>query len=389
MSRLPSLTLTADTVGPVARGHPWIYASGIQAGTRESQRPPVGTCVRLVDGRGRLVGFGLSDTGAIAVRMLGRHPCSLRDLLAERVGAAAALRAAVVPADTDAYRLIAGAGDGLPGLVVDAYGPLRVVRLYGACWEPHLSLLVEALSANTDATCIARRRGVRRVDGDRTDLETLHGPTAPERLVVTERGVRFLVRPYVGQKTGLFLDQRDNRAMIGQVARGRDVVNLFGYTGGFSVYAALGGARRVVTVDIAAAALDDARENFRLNDLDPDRHGFEAADAFHWRAPAPLGLLICDPPSLAPRKTSESAAARVYGKLATRTGAMVARGGLLATASCTARLAMPRWRRAIRDGLARSGRWSWLRTAQEPPDHPVAMEHPEGLYLKFALLARR
>ena len=378
------LTLTRDTLGPVSRGHPWVYADGVR------DRGRTGEVAQLLDPRGRPVAFGLCDEGPIAVRVLGRHPVPLPRLVAERIDAARALRAAVVPSETTAFRLVNGAGDGLPGVVVDRYGALLVLRLYAAAWLPHLDVLTAALSAVPGVQTVARRLGVRRVDGGE-GLVTLAGPNAPDRLVVTERGLRFLVRPAEGQKTGLFLDQREHRHFVAGISQGRSVVNLFAYTGGFSVYAAAAGSGRVTTVDVSEAALADARENFRLNGLDPDRHGFDCVDVFQWAPPSGTrpGLVVCDPPSLSHGKDSDRAAYQTYRDLAVTTGRMLGSGGLLASASCTARLGFDRWEGAIREGLRKAGRWSLLWRAGEPPDHPVATEHPEGRYLKFAAFARR
>lgn len=335
-----------------------------------------------------MVGWGLADEGPIAVRVLGRgEPEGLDVLLRERILQADRFRWRSLRTDTDAYRVVAGAGDGLPGLVVDRYGELAVLRVYSGAWVPHLELVVRALGELPWLTSVYRRLGVSRVDGA-SGGETLLGPEPPETLVVREGGVRFLVRPYVGQKTGLFLDQREHRALVGRWSAGRRVVNLFGYTGGFSVLAALGGAARVVTVDLAPEAIADARENFRLNDLSPGAHGFEVADAFAWRPPGPVDLLVSDPPSLARDASSESAARRAYVKLHRRLAPLVSRWGLLATSSCTARLPHASWQRAVAEGLEDRGDWSWHWISGEPIDHPTGLAHWEGRYLKFALLRR-
>lgn len=381
MAPVARLKLDQETVAAVRRGHPWIYEDAV------IERLPAGSEIRLTDHRDRIVGFGLADDGPIAIRVLGSGVEPLDTLIEGRVRRAAALRRRLIPDQTNAYRLINGAGDLLPGLVVDRYDRLLVVRLYSAAWVPHLGLIVDALSALDGVETVYRRFGVRRVD-DRDGGETLWGAAAPETVVVTEHGLRFLMRPGVGQKTGLFLDQREHRRRIGTLARHARVWNLFGYNGGFSVYAAAGGARQVLTVDVSAPALADARENFRLNGLDPDAHGFEATDVFTWDAPGRTDLLICDPPSLARGKRSDQAARAAYRDLAARVGPWVVRDGLLATYSCTARLSMARWEESVRDGLRKAGRWAWLDRGEAPPDHPVAMAHPEGRYLKSGLLRR-
>lgn len=377
----PTLTLTDDAVRPVAQGHPWVWREGVLGSA------PAGTLVRLVDGRGVHVAWGLADDGAVAVRVLGRAVDPLPRLIEDRIARAVRLRARVVPPDTDAYRLINGEGDGLSGVVVDRYGPVLVLRLYARAWEAHLGLLVAALRALEGVGTVYRRLGVGLVDGERGGV-TLAGSPVPQTLVVRERGVRFLVRPEVGQKTGLFLDQRENRRRVGELARDAEVVNLFGYNGGFTVTAALGGARRVVTVDVAGDALEDARENLRLNGVDPGSHPMIEADAFRWRPDRAQDLVVCDPPSLTHGARSDGQARGAYRDLASLAGAMVAEHGLLATASCTARLTVSRWEEAIREGVRKVGRWRWLEHAEAPADHPVAVGHPEGRYLKFALLAR-
>ncbi|MCA9573667.1 MAG: class I SAM-dependent methyltransferase, partial [Myxococcales bacterium] len=179
------------------------------------------------------------------------------------------------------------AGDGLPGLVLDRYADVAVTKVYSRAWEPHLEAFEEAVKGLGWASSMLRRFGVKAVDG-KEGAEARFGKP-PQTVVVTEHGMKMLVRPWTGQKTGTFLDQREHRRLVGEIAMGRRVANLFAYNGGFSLAAALGGASQVITVDIAEAAIDDARENFRLNELDPDAHVFEVADAFAWRPKGQLG----------------------------------------------------------------------------------------------------
>ena len=379
------IQVTQDTLSPLRRGHPWVYDSGL---AQPDERPPAGTEVQLVDAKGKPVAYGLADDGPIAVRVLDRHPDKLGSLIERRIHGAALSRPPILPADTNAYRLLNGEGDGLGGLIIDRYAHTAVVRVYGACWEPHLESVVSALQAVEGIDTILRRFGVRRVDG-REGAEVLTGPDPGEPIVVHEAGLKFLARPYTGQKTGLFLDQREHRIRIGRHGSDATVINLFAYNGGFSVHAAAGGAKRVVSVDIASAALEDARENFTLNGLDPDEHEFIAADVFKWSPEDRADVVICDPPSLTHGKRADDNARRVYRDLAQRSGAMVRPGGILASASCTARLNWNRWEQAIREGVDKSGRWSWLWRSAEPPDHPVALGHPEGHYRKFTLLRRQ
>jgi 23S rRNA (cytosine1962-C5)-methyltransferase len=371
-------------VTPLRAGHPWVFRDGLVDA-------PVGEIVELTGEDGTVVAWGIGDEGPIAVRVLGRGEAPKRPLeavLAERIRAADVVRNRLVPPQTDAYRLIGGAGDGIPGLVVDRYGDLAILRLYSAAWQPWLTPIVRALTSLGWISRVYRRFGVNRVDG-RDGGEALHGGDPSETMVISEYGMKMLVRPKVGQKTGLFLDQREHRQLICRWGGGRMVANLFAYTGGFSVSAALGGAARVTTVDIAPDAVDDAKENFRLNGLDPDLHGFEVADAFAWKPKGPVDLLIVDPPALTRTKKSDGAARSSYRKLHRRLGPFVAKGGLLASSSCSARLSNEAWQQALREGLAPVGDWSWHWCSQEPPDHPTALAHSEGRYLKFAVLGRR
>lgn len=376
------LRLPASTAVPVRHGHPWVF--GDMGPTSATGEP-----VDLVDADGVVIGWGLVDEGDIVVRVmgLGAGPPDVAALIEERIRRADAFRVRMIDVDTDAYRVINGAGDGLPGLVVDRYAGLAVVRIYGACWVPWLDTLRDTIAGLPWVESVGRKLGVARVDGSK-GLEMLAGPSVDDLVIVQESGMRLLVRPHSGQKTGTFLDQRVHRALVGGWASGRTVANLFSYTGGFSVAAALGGAAHVTTVDIAPEAIEDAQENFRLNGLDPSDHAFVAADVFAWRPRGKVDLLIVDPPSFARGKRSQGAARSAYRKLHRRLGSSVSRDGLLATASCTAWISEPEWRDAVAEGLQGHGLWSWLWRSGTPPDHPLAVGHPEAAYLKFALLRR-
>lgn len=369
------LSLTADTVGPVARGHPWVYHDGVFG------KAALGEGVELLDTRGKLVAYGIFDEGTIAVRVLGREPMPIPELLRVRLGAAWSRRS-LIGGETNAFRVCNGEGDGLGGLVVDRYGDVLVVRLYSKAWERHLGTLVDILMPLTGARSVFRRFGVGRVD-DRQGGETLRGPEPADALVVVEHGMKMLVRVREGQKTGLFLDQREHRRWVREWGRDRTVVNLFSYNGGFSVAAALGGAKRVTSVDVAEAALADARENFRLNGLDAAQHEFVATDAFTFQG-GPSDLVIVDPPSLSHAAKADTNARAAYKNLHRHVAGYAT--DLVASSSCTARLTGERWEEAVREGLG--GAWASLHRSGEPLDHPVAIAHPEGRYLKFALYGR-
>ena len=380
MSSSVEVRLSAAAAASVTAGHPWVFGS--------TARIDPGTVVTLVGPEGR-VGWGVADRGPISIRVLGRGATGdLARTLADRIRRADQVRIRLLDPQTDAYRVVAGAGDGLPGLVVDRYDDLAVVRLYAEAWQPHLDAVVHSVASLGWVSTVFRRFGVARVDG-RTGGAVLSGPAPADAKVVHEAGVAMLVRPYAGQKTGLFLDQRVHRGLIRGWSAGRGVVNLFAYTGGFSVCAALGGAASVTTVDLAPEAIADARENFRLNGLDPDRYRFEVADAFRWSPVGRPDLVVVDPPALARDRDAVGAARSAYRKLHRRIAPWVPTDGLVATSSCTARLQQGDWARAVVEGLSGTADWSWHWRSAEPPDHPVAAGHPEGRYLKFGLLRRR
>ena len=289
-----ALDLVRTAALAVKRGHPWVYREGIL-------RPPrgldSGATVELADEEGVALGRGLWDAASpIAVRVFerdtgsgatarhqgqGRAPLTplTGAALGARVLTAVARRDGRFDAETTAYRLCNGEGDRVPGLVLDRYGDVVVLRLDTDAWTPHLAGVVAALRAPL------AERGVRsmglRVTGEEKKLRPVAGPAPPDRVLVREHGMAMEVDLAHGQKTGAFLDQRENRARVRALARGRArVLNLFSYAGGFSVAAALGGAARVTSVDVAAAAHATAQRTFRANGVDPGAHGFVSADVF-------------------------------------------------------------------------------------------------------------
>ena len=260
----------------VAAGHPWLYADAVPA----VQGAGTGDFVTLLGQGRRPIGHALYDADSpIALRVLttrkDEHPGPF--LWRLRVDQALRLRRGTLDLrTTDAFRLLHGEGDRLPGVVVDHYAGFLVLKLDTPAWLPHLEHLADALEHHLAP------RGIffKGISGEQEPARPLRGHEPPEHILVHEHGMRLQVDVRRGQKTGLFLDQRENRALVRQVSRGRRVLNLFSYTGGFSLAAALGGATQVTSVDLAKAAVEGARLNFSANELDPAAHGFVAADAF-------------------------------------------------------------------------------------------------------------
>lgn len=377
-------------------GHPWIYREALAA----LPERPAGTVVDVLDQAGAFVARGLYDPlSPLAVRVFTLDPAEAVDaaLLRRRLGEAlAARRFAFDPQDTDAYRLCNGEGDRLPGVVVDVYGAVVVARFDGAAaaiFRPHLpEALCDLDLALGRAPESPRRLQTLYERTPGTPGQLLFGSPPDEEIVVREHGVRLRVDVVRGQKTGLFLDQRDNRRLIRGLAAGLRVWNGFCYTGGFSVQAALGGARSVVSVDSAPAALQTARRNFTENGLSPADYEFACADAFvHLRQVAAVGgcydLVIADPPSFAHAEKSVRRALIGYRDLFVLTMGVVAKGGLLAAGSCTSHVRMEDFLAVLGEAAARCGRPAQvLEVRGQPGDHPSPAVFPEGRYLKFVLL---
>jgi 23S rRNA (cytosine1962-C5)-methyltransferase len=302
---------------------------------------------------------------------------------------------------TTGYRLVHGEADGLPGVVVDRYDEFLVLKLYSAGLTPHRGAIVEALRGEADGLKgVYGRDEVPRDDdddgeGSAAQGRVLWGAEPPERIEIDEHGMKVLVDVRRGQKTGHFLDQRENRRLVRELARGRgDALNLFGYTGGFSVAAALGGARHVVSVDTDRDAIALARENFRANGLDPADHAFATEDAFellarYKREGRRFELVVCDPPAFAKSQKAVEAAVAGYASLNRAAIAVLAPGGLLVTASCSARVTADQFAEAVKEAAykAKVDLQLVLETRQ-PPDHPVSLQFKEGRYLKCLVLRR-
>jgi 23S rRNA (cytosine1962-C5)-methyltransferase len=371
----------------VRAGHPWLYADALDV-PRGLQ---TGAVVDVSTRDGRFLARALYDAHSpIAVRVYTLDAREAIDGALVRARVESALRArrgAFDAASTDAFRWLNGEGDLLPGVVVDLYGAVAVLRLDGEA--------VRVLRDDVVAAIVSAGRGIgvehvyERSRGGRG--EALHGGEPPSPVEIRELGVRFAVDVVHGQKTGFFLDQRENRRAIRPFAAGERVANLFGYTGGFSVHAALAGASEVVTVDSAAAALDDARTNFRLNGLDPARHAFAAEDAFTWLEHARaggqrFGLVIVDPPSFAPSERSLDKALKAYRELNALALAVVEREGVLASASCSSHVSLDAFVEMLRDAADKARRpLRLLELRGQPADHPTLPAFPEGRYLKFVL----
>jgi 23S rRNA (cytosine1962-C5)-methyltransferase len=395
MSRIPpSLTLSRAASDSVRRGHPWVWSKGL---TQPSASLAPGTEVELRSAAGELLGRGIYEPDApIAVRVWAGGPESssviddahVRDKLRRAFAARERLFA---DGDTNAYRLLHGEGDRTPGVVIDRYDHVAVVRVDGAAAEATAtrfrSTIVEELQG-AHATTTVLRRSER---GSQPVFDLWGGPPMPATIVVRERGVPFVVDLARGQKTGAFLDQRDNRVRVGAMARSRRVLNLFSYAGGFSLHAALGGAAAVTSVDVAAQAHGTAQASFRAAGVDPKRHEFVSADVFAFLAGAKArgvtwDLVVSDPPSFAPSEKARPRALAAYRSLHNAAVAVVADGGTLCAASCSSHVTADDFLGTLDDAALSPRKLSLVELHGPPPDHPTLAAWPEGRYLKFTVL---
>jgi 23S rRNA (cytosine1962-C5)-methyltransferase len=376
-------------------GHPWIWRDGLR-GPFEAHA--AGDVVDVHDLEGAFVARGLLDpVGALAFRAytLKAEEKLGAALIADRLDRAIRVRETLfADGATTAYRVVHGEGDRLPGLVIDRYGTVGVVRPDGETpwtfFEPHTRLLAEKLGKLGITSVVLRdtRKGVS--EGSRITL--LSGEPAPERIEILEHGMHMEVDLARGQKTGAFLDQRENRRRVRGWAAGRRVLNLFSYAGGFSVAAALGGATEITSVDIAHEAHKTAQRSFALNGISARQHPFVTSDVFLFLEGAKKrgetwDLVICDPPSFASSEKQKATGLGAYRKLHRAAASVLAKDGWLAAASCSSHVSETDFLETLRARALDRADLRLLETYGHPADHPTVPAFREGRYLKLALLA--
>lgn len=379
--------------------HPWLYAEAI---TKQSHEGRPGDLAVIFDSQRKFLAIGLYDpTSQIRVRVLQhRKPAQIDQAwFKAKIEEAAQIRAAM-PANTSGYRLVHGENDGLPGLVIDRYDESFVLKLYTTGWIPYLPTLIAILNEFLTPEKIILRlsRGVLQYPEFLYELEDgaviLGNPFQGPGLFL-ENGITFEVDLQHGQKTGFFLDQRDNRARVEQIASRKRILNVFAYSGGFSVYAARGGASEVISVDISQPALEAAKRNFRLNEGHPNiaacNHITQAGDAFkllsgYAQTNKSFDVIIIDPPSFAKKTIETGKALNAYQQL-TRLGlAVLVPGGIIVQASCSSRVSAAKFFDCIHQAARQAGRpLSEIGRTGHALDHPIGF--PEGEYLK-CLFAR-
>jgi len=376
---MKEILLPDSLATPLASGHPWVYRDHIPR-----VQGKTGTWVKVQ--AGSFTAFGLWDEESpIAVRIFSTEHKPDASWFRERLLEAWELREPIRQKGTTGFRWVSGEGDGLPGLVVDVYGSFVVLVMYSKALGAVLEAVVQAIDE------IAKPLGiVRRIKNEEESrLLLLKGELPPDDIVILENGMKLHADLYHGQKTGLFFDHRDNRAYVREMSSGLTVLNLFAYTGGFSVASGLGGALSVTSVDIAAPAILAAERNFQDNSLDPLAHEGVTADVFNFleqsqKAGKKWQLVVCDPPSFAKSRDQKRGAERAYVKLMSAALRVTAPSGLFCAASCTSQIGPSEFRHLLSEAARKSrSRCQIVREAGQAQDHPVLVGHEEGRYLKF------
>jgi 23S rRNA (cytosine1962-C5)-methyltransferase len=386
------ITLRPGKEESLLRYHPWVFSGAIATIPEDIEE---GDLVTVKDSNGRVLGTGHYQIGSIAVRILEFGVSELEDdFYFKRLLSAYNLRRALglIREDNDCFRLVHGEGDFLPGLIVDIYGDTAVMQAHSPGMHFERNTIAEALTRlpQINIRNVYYKSETTLPFKARLDPHNDYLIGGFDGNVATENGLQFNIDWLKGQKTGFFVDQRENRALLEKFAKGREVLNMFCYTGGFSVYAMRGGALSVDSVDSSAkaAALTDA--NIALNFPDDPRHTTHAVDAFKYLADMPkdrYDLIILDPPAFAKHRSALKNGLIGYRKLNAKAFEKIRPGGILFTFSCSQVVSREAFRLAVFSAAAKSGRKvRVLHQLTQPADHPFDISHPEGEYLKGLIL---
>ena len=394
---MKSLHLRAGRDKSAKRRHPWIFSGAV---AKVDGEPGSGETVLVKSAAGQPVALAaFSPQSQIRARVWS-FDCSVSiegKFFQEKIRQSIALRALLPAArHTNAMRLVHGESDGLPGLVVDRYADVLVAQFLSAGAEHWREAILDALADATGCEAIYERSDaeVRTLEGLEPKAGFARGNREARRCPIVEHGLNFRVDVEAGQKTGFFLDQRDNRQRVRALADGRRVLDAFSYTGGFSLAALAGGAKHVTAVESSPEALEVARENLAANPLDSSRIGFEKADVFSYQRllrdrGQSFDLVVLDPPKFAPTAAQVKNAARAYKDINLMALKLLAPGGLLATFSCSGGVSAELFQSIVAGAAVDAGVDARIvERFGAAADHPVALNFPEGEYLKGLLIVR-
>jgi 23S rRNA (cytosine1962-C5)-methyltransferase len=398
MSKFPSVILHNNKTQAIKRFHPWVFSGAVK---RKEGNPDQGDVVEVYADNGEFLGVGHFGTGSVSVRIFSFERIeTLQELWKQRFQSAWSLRKTSGLAeskDTTCYRLINAEGDGMPGLIVDWYNGTAVLQAHSKGMHREKEYFVEALRDiygndlkavyDKSAATLNHKYNETVEPAGATGDAYLYGGLSEN--VVLENGRRFKVDWQLGQKTGFFIDQRDNRLLLSKFSRGKKVLNTFCYSGGFSVYAATAGATLVHSVDSSVKAVDWTNENVQLNAISGVEHQAFAEDVFDFmkNAGSDYDLIILDPPAFAKGQSARHSAIKAYTRLNHSALQKIKRGGIIFTFSCSQVVSTEMFIGAVTSAAIESGRKvRVLHHLTQPADHPVSIFNPEGLYLKGLVL---
>jgi len=392
-----AVKLTQTGENYVTKGHPWLFSNSIKKINKPPQTGDLAVIFRKTDNR--LIGLGLYDAHSdIRIKMLyhGSEPTRIDPaFFAARIATAFERRLSLLKTQTTSYRFIFGESDGFPGLIADVYEQVLVIKLYSEIWWPYLSGFVEKLIAISGTTAVVLRLS-RKLQQSASqvlkDGSVIYGQLSDELVLFKEHGIRFTANVIKGHKTGYFLDHRHNRKRVGELSKGKDVLDVFSYAGGFSVHALANGAKSVTSLDISAQAIEVAKFNANLNPH-KGRHNVLVGDAFEelkkFITKGQLfDIVVIDPPSFAKQASEVSLAKKKYAELAQLGARLTKNNGKLILASCSSRLTAQAFKDVTSAALAATGMSFHLEDVTlHDVDHPIGF--PEAAYLKCLYFQRK
>ena len=387
-----TIVLKRGKADSLRRFHPWVFSGAIQSLPHNLKE---GEIVRVEDASSQFLAVGHYQIGSIAIRILSFEDVVVDDAFwDERLSEALMLRRVLnlLRADNNIFRLVHGEGDRLPGLIVDIYGETAVMQAHSVGMHYARHQIAQSLQRILGKSVTQVYYKSETTLPYKANLEELDGPllgNVSNNNVAVENDLRFHIDWLRGQKTGFFIDQRENRLLLQHYSNKRHVLNMFCYTGGFSVYALRGGAQEVVSVDSSAKAIDLTNANVALNYPNCDHHKAYAEDAFKFldKSDDIYDLIVLDPPAFAKHKEAVRNALKGYTRLNLQAMRKIKRGGILFTFSCSQAISKDQFRLAVFTAAAQSGRYvRILHQLHQPADHPVNIYHPEGEYLKGLVL---
>ena len=389
--KYPQIILKPGREASLLRGHPWIFSGAVAS---VDGQPEPGDAAVAVTHQGNPLALGFYNAASdISFRLLTTDTTTSVNHIfwQKRIRAAMALREKVVPEGTTAYRLINAEGDFMPGLVVDRYDNYLVISIATAGIEKHRQAVLKVLAEEMRPTGIYERSEgkARQLEGLEDRIGIAYGTHPPDMVEITENHLHFRVNIIAGQKTGFFLDQRPNRELAERFSTQNTVLNCFSYTGAFSVYCALGGARRVISIEASETANEISRWNILRNGFSSDQHPILRADVFNYLRDTNdlFDVIILDPPAFARSRKDVAKAARGYKDINLQAARHLREGGILTTFSCSNYIEETLFQKIVLGAVRDTGKTAQLLQIMGPgPDHPTNLAHPEGRYLKGLLL---